>query len=341
MTSMSNEVIAKSKSLIKIEPLDKDLFVFQWMVTRRCQFDCSYCPDFWHDRKAPSHSLSMLKLTATRIIQNLPPNPDRRFLLNITGGEPTTNKNLILFLKWFGKNYSYSANVSTNGTKNVDYYKELIKHSSVFFTIHSEFANERKIITNIIETHKFAIKNNLSNKVMVFFVQEHWNNEVEQTYKDFFEKQGIIYRNVSYHLVDFNENKQIRPLRIFKDRFKFEEYEKQKIENLHGKSVYGDFGYEYKNDCIMHYNDGSFEKSSTKKICDASSQQWKNWKCGAHFNSVYINDTLEVYNCVGKNVCFGNIQDSDFYIPSDLLTCNRETCTTKDTDLRAEKYCPQ
>lgn len=330
---MNNECVFNGKNIVKIEPLDCDLFVFQWMLTRRCQFDCSYCPDFWHNKTAKNHSLSMMKFTIERIIKNLPKNPNRNFLISFTGGEPTTNKNLIPFLRWFSEKYKdkfRGSVVATNGTKSSEYYSELSKFSKINFTIHSEFANEEKTISTILKTNEFINNQQINNPITVFFVKEPWNIEIEEQYRKFFEMQGINYRDVT--LNDFKQKDSHHPIRIFRKRFDFSSV--KNASSTIGQHI------SYPLDCAITYSDNSTQEISTRQICDSHAQTWKGWKCSSHYSTVYINDTLEVYSCVGKNQCFGNIMEVDFQIPFNPLTCVNETCTTKGSDLRSLKYNP-
>ena len=73
-------------------------------------------------------------------------NPRNVSTINISGGEPTLNKNYIDFVKWLKGNNPYARiSTSTNGTKSAEYLNHLNTYSHLAISIHFEFITDRYI----------------------------------------------------------------------------------------------------------------------------------------------------------------------------------------------------
>ena len=65
---MQSVLITKDNPIIRIEPYNNS-FIVHWLVGKKCNFNCSYCPDMWHDTKGKNKSIDELKKTWLRIIE--------------------------------------------------------------------------------------------------------------------------------------------------------------------------------------------------------------------------------------------------------------------------------
>ena len=106
---------------------------------KRCNFSCSYCEPENHTSDA--HLDIELYKKAWRKI-----NPRNVSTINISGGEPTLNKNFIDFVKWLKGNNPYArVSTSTNGTKSAEYLSHLNIYSHLAISIHFEFIGDTYI----------------------------------------------------------------------------------------------------------------------------------------------------------------------------------------------------
>ena len=106
---------------------------------KRCNFSCSYCEPENHTSDA--HLDIELYKKAWRKI-----NPRNVRTINISGGEPTLNKNYIEFVKWLKGNNPYArVSTSTNGTKSAEYLNHLNVYSHLAISIHFEFIGDTYI----------------------------------------------------------------------------------------------------------------------------------------------------------------------------------------------------
>lgn len=216
--------ITSDNPIVKIESRYNtgDIMYVNWFFGRRCQFDCSYCPDEWHNKTSRDWTLDELKSGWKRIADSIP-NKNVKFAITYSGGEPTISDNFLPFNEWLRENYNCaSIQLTTNGTRPSKYYKRLLTMiNGITFSIHSEFSNERKLFTNILAAHKYARENKPfhNSSVTVNFMYEPWDKERQEQYKQFFEREQIKYNIVPTH--DFGEGKTPRTIRIHLQPYDF------------------------------------------------------------------------------------------------------------------------
>lgn len=117
----------------------------QWDISRRCNFDCSYCPSFVHNTTDEFQSLDILKDVVVRLQDSFGP----KMTFNFAGGEPTVHPD---FIQWceFIKKLGHRINVQTNGAQVEDYWRRLartVDHISI--SVHLEFMTEKRLMKTI------------------------------------------------------------------------------------------------------------------------------------------------------------------------------------------------
>lgn len=84
-------------------------FQVTWDLGRRCNYDCTYCPEYRHDNHSPHASLQELKDTADQVFSYIDTyvsyRTNKEVSLNFTGGEPTVNPNFIEFVQYVRELY--------------------------------------------------------------------------------------------------------------------------------------------------------------------------------------------------------------------------------------------
>lgn len=201
---------------IAIEPIRKSVMFIQWLVGTRCQFDCSYCPDFWHDKTSKDSSMSLLKAAWQKIVDSNNHRPEVKFIVSFTGGEPTINKNFKPFVKWLREEHAtriLSIGTATNVTKSIEYYEELVHYLDwCIFSTHSEFTNEKKFFKTIEHIHNYINDNKLTCALYANIMDEPWHAERNKKYIEYLTQRGIKYKLIP--LTDFEENKSTRSIRM-------------------------------------------------------------------------------------------------------------------------------
>lgn len=113
-----------------------------WELGRRCNYDCSYCHSYVHNDFEEHKSLEKLKF-ATEKLEKF--SKGQKINFAISGGEPTINPD---YLEWVKFLHSKGHHISThsNGSRNADYYTELIRFSDLNISVHFEYYKKDKLL---------------------------------------------------------------------------------------------------------------------------------------------------------------------------------------------------
>lgn len=91
MTFVDSQIVE-----IAYDVADAPLIEIHWILTRRCQYSCWYCPPHRHDPKAQHADERALIEALARVVQYLATKPAR---INLTGGEPTLHTGFLAFVR--------------------------------------------------------------------------------------------------------------------------------------------------------------------------------------------------------------------------------------------------
>ena len=170
----------------------EDLFSITWTLGPRCNFECSYCPPRLHDKTSPHLSLDDMKMRWLDILHKSS-HVDKRYKINFTGGEVTTNPDFLPFLHWLKEEYVdeiASLGFTTNGSASRRYYLECMDLADyISFSSHHEFMNPDKFKRNILSCHIKSIK--LRKNIYVNIMDEHFAQPETQDLLQFCEKHRI------------------------------------------------------------------------------------------------------------------------------------------------------
>lgn len=210
---LTNEVVVTDTNpIIRIHEYDPGITV-HWFIGARCNFDCSYCPDTWHDKTSSDWSLDKLQAAWKKILASNP-NKDAKYHLCILGGEPTLNKDFLPFLKWLTLNFQpmlSNVGVITNGTASLKYYEEMVNYCTwITFSTHSEFMNEKKFFNTVININQLAKSKNCL--INVNIMDEPWHRDRNKEYQKFLNHHGVT--NYVHSIVDYQENKPQFPVKV-------------------------------------------------------------------------------------------------------------------------------
>lgn len=114
-----------------------------WEIGRRCNYDCSYCWPWIHNNTDPHKPLEDL-MRATHLIENkFTKGESVNFI--ISGGEPTTNKDFLDWLRYLNA-CGHHVSLHSNGSRKPDYYKEVIHYGDLNLSVHFEFYDRAKFV---------------------------------------------------------------------------------------------------------------------------------------------------------------------------------------------------
>ena len=202
------------KKIIRVEPTNL-LFSVNWNIGIRCNFDCMYCPEIYHNTTDKDLTLVELQTYWKNIVEKTQ-HIGLKYKLTFTGGEVTINKNFLPFLIWLDKNYKEQISecgFTTNGSASKRYYLDAIDISIISyisFSTHSEFFNEKKFFDTVIEVNKKSYR--LKKSIHVNIMDEFWNEEKSKIYSDFLTKRKINNSiNVIYYTYKIRDTVRFNP----------------------------------------------------------------------------------------------------------------------------------
>lgn len=137
----------------------------EWLITSDCNFNCPYC-----NRLEPRYIPDLDLIQVRKYIKIL--SDMKCKYIHLTGGEPTTREDLIDIITLI-KEANIRVGISTNGSKSLEYYKELISAGIELFSIsldvHRKELNPRftlvsevvfdTVVNNIKELSKLVYTN--------------------------------------------------------------------------------------------------------------------------------------------------------------------------------------
>lgn len=196
--------------VIKLVPAEK-VFSITWDITRRCNYDCMYCPTNWHDSTSKLKTLAEFKSDWLNI-HSKTYTKDLKYKISISGGEATINKDLLPFLKWIRDQYGDKINkilLTTNGSASYNYYKKIYEVvDNVSFSTHSEHINEQKFFDTVVKLKKNLSKDKF---IHVNIMNEFWNQDRILIYRKI-----LTENNISYSVNEIKYDLQTRSFPIIK-----------------------------------------------------------------------------------------------------------------------------
>lgn len=275
----------------------QDQIKVEWNLGKRCNYDCSYCPESIHDSYSPHTDINILEKTVDKLVALGKP-----LRISLTGGEPCVHPDIEDLLEYLKRKNVFWVNLTTNGTRGARWYlhNEMF-YNHLVFSLH--FENDwRRILQTINE---FYDETDIDFMVNVMAVHTHMK-EVRQVVKEFQEK-GIRYvvRRIRWTEGDHN---------IFDDM----RYDGNDLAWLLSQDATAKPNCRIDEEKIIHAND----------VIKNHDNQFKGWTCNAGLESLMINWDGEVHRAtcrVGGSL--GNIYNDTFVIPSDPVVCTRDWCT--------------
>lgn len=137
--------LSQDASAVEVSFRDGKRQVF-WDLHRRCNYACSYCWPEVHNNYEEVKPYNLLLKTTKDLIETFGNGKSLRFLFG--GGEPTILPNFLEWMKFIHENNCMSV-VTTNGSRQPEYFRELIKYANINMSIHFEFANIERILKNV------------------------------------------------------------------------------------------------------------------------------------------------------------------------------------------------
>ena len=275
----------------------QDQIKVEWNLGKRCNSDCSYCPDSIHDNYSPHTPIDILERTVDRLCALGKP-----LRISLTGGEPAVHPDIEDLFDYFKRKDVFWVNLTTNGTRPAKWYLDNeMFFNHLVFSLHFEHDWQR-ILRTINEFYD-ATERDFFVNVMAHHDHMADVRFVVERLKDV----GIRYavRRIRWTEGDHN---------IFDDM----RYDGKDLEWLISQDATAKPNCRVDEEYIVHAND----------IIKKKQNQFKGWTCSAGIESLMINWDGEVHRAtcrVGDSL--GNIYNDTFVIPTDPVICTRDWCT--------------
>jgi organic radical activating enzyme len=114
-----------------------------WEIGRRCNYDCSYCWPWIHNTTDPHKPLEDLMKATHLIEKKFTKGESVNFI--ISGGEPTTNKDFLDWLRYLNT-CGHHVSLHSNGSRKPDYYQEIIHYGDLNLSVHFEFYDRARFV---------------------------------------------------------------------------------------------------------------------------------------------------------------------------------------------------
>lgn len=318
--------------IVAIEPkdLERDNIIrVEWMISKRCNFNCSYCTEFVHDNYSNFPSLEVMKSTIDKLLLAT----EKDIHLAITGGEPVLCKHLIDFCQ-YAKSYSRIKDIAitTNGSRSFKYYKQLIEYvDGITFSYHFEYAKKERVPETIkqlaveyskkINVHMMMLPTAFDEAIpLINDLRELNINVVIRRIRPAFDKydleKGIVRWTKPYE--------DTTPTFVFTDD--------GKVDWKNDKGYYSDKEEEYlaqvpvsfKKDTVV-YTDNLRKIVNKNEILMNKENFFEGWTCWSGIMSLKIQPDGEVYNAACRVKNLGNIY-TDFNVDKLPIICNKQAC---------------
>ena len=269
----------------------------EWNLGKRCNLDCSYCPAEIHDNHSEHTDIEILKST----VDTLSTIPNVR--ISLTGGEPCVHPDIEQLLQ-HAKNKISWINVTTNGTRTVEFYQNILENyiNHIVFSVHLE-SDWQRVINTITKVYAQSQNKNVLVHMMM----------LPGRLKD--------VKDACEALLDAGIRYALRPIRWTKTHDDFEDmihYSEEEKEFLAVSNHTPPKNTLIDNTVECNVNDLLINKTN----------QFFGWSCMAGVESLMINWDGEVHRAtcrVGGSL--GNIYQGTFAKPTDPIDCTRKWCT--------------
>jgi len=291
-----------------INPNQANIIKIEWNLGKRCNYDCSYCPDVIHDNSSPHTNIDILKSTVDKISSLSKP-----VQLSFTGGEPCVHPDFKDLIEYCKQKRIFYMSVTTNGTLPADFYVEL-PVDQIVFSLHFEH-DWNRVINKIIQVSVLTNK-----KILVQVMALHTKMEMVRSAVNVLEQGKIPYavRRIRWTEGDHD---LFDDMRYEPDDLK---WIKEQSATVGSNTVIDDHDQYHANDVIkLHLN------------------KYKGWTCNAGLESLMINWDGDVHRAtcrVGSSL--GNIYTGSFVVPTEPIICDRKFCTCA-ADIPLTKFAPK
>lgn len=293
------------------DPEKENWYLISWTLSNKCNYRCSYCPDFLHNGSSGWPEWSAVKEFVSSFDI-----PNKNICYRLSGGEPTYWKHFIELAKEV-KKQGHAFSFLTNGSRDVEYFREISKYSDgIMLSYHPEYSDVNHFI-NIANNAECEVVVNLMMEVDCFDKQLEIANQLyENTNKLAIWPKVILDKTSGVHITNEVSNYTENQQQIIKDWPYF-----RKV-----------------NDYYLHRGELLLddEKISANDLIIKELNKHRGWNCwaGLHMIKIDMHGNLYRSDCE-RGGRLGTI--ANYTLPSEPFVCDKDLCAClSDIFLRKE-----
>lgn len=314
-----------------------------WLLGKRCNYDCSYCPAHWHDAVSPFVDSEIAK-RFIRGVDQWCKTQNKKIQYNFMGGEPFLDPSFLDILDTL-RNLESTGSIRavSNGSMPFENYH---RASSLLeeLTVSLHFDRSDSEIKNTID--KFADITTCNLHWNVMYLQGHLariqaavdilrSRNQRFVLRKIFAMPDSRYHSPFVSSAGNRKEKILLPLREqHRARYDYVLLTDRYLDN--------DIANHYSNEEIIYYNevnqhmpwrncgvwfdDGSYREMNTDELVMADQTNFKNWTCFAGVDGIHIDFDGSIY----RGVCLtgdaiGHISNSIGFVDQ-AVVCTKRLC---------------
>lgn len=293
----------------------KKYFVVNWCFFSICNFSCSYCPEVLHDGKNRGLDIEIVKKFCQNIIES---KKDKKVFFEFTGGEMTYYRSFVELFTYLKASGAETGLIS-NGSRTLEFWeshKGLIDHICLSF--HPEqgdaehFFDVVKLLNEVTTVH-----------VNIMMLPEKFDHLYDLAKRISSQVEGIslaiqpLFENMSGGMFKYTEDQknildnQTLP---WGSDIKFLQ-SPNKVKKI------------YRGEMKKIFNSSEEILVNPPELIARQENNWYGWQCHIGLENIVVDfngNVLRGWCRVGG--ILGNIQDSNFSLPSKPITCSVKNC---------------
>ena len=316
-------------SIRHIEELAKQSLNVNWTLTTICNFNCSYCPERFHDGKIRGFSVAEINAMVDQIADHYGA-PEKKIFFEFTGGEVSYYKGFLEIAQHI-KSKGSDVGIISNGKRERGFWhrlRPLIDHICLSYHPENDYAD------HFIEIAKY-LNQTVTTHVNVMMLPQLFDHCMELANRiagvpELSIGLQAIYEGMNGKKYDYTED-QLKAL------------EKQ-YDALHPVADTGDAPSlskqhkVYRGDMHFKTHDGEEDTYSTPEILANDLNHWKGWICYAGVENLRIGSLGNVFRCGDSQTYLGNLK-TGLRFPTNPTLCQAEKCYC-GFDMMSTKFRP-
>jgi hypothetical protein len=283
--------------------------VIDWTLGNSCNYACSYCPAALHDGSAPWPDPTRVLSFCDRLIAHYA-NLDRHLLVQFSGGEPTVYPDFLRLIEHLHAR-DCTVGVISNASRTLRWWAEARPHlGQAVLTHHVEFVE----LSHLIDVAGF-LGQSIRTHVNVTMHPARFDECLANAARIAAECDDVTL-TLKPLLVDFGQTP-----------YAYSDEQRQAIAATRFPPRLTRPLAESRGPMRLTYADGRSESLKSAELIITRQNHFNGWQCDAGLELLAINPQGQIHRALCRqDGPIGHIDDADLVLPTEPVTCTRETC---------------